>query len=675
MPIDKENLFEEFPPVTKDEWKELVEKDLKGRSFDTLKWKPYENFTVEPFYTDKDLMPLEYLTRPAPGEFPYVRSTGGEDNDWNINEYISENDIKSANKSALDSLNMGAQSLTFVCKIENGGISGVPVQNKEDMSGLLKDIPIDKVPVHFKCGQGASGILALYITEAEQRGLNKKSMRGSVDTDPIGTLIRNGSYPPGEDHSYKELKSVIMYLCRHMPDFKGLTVHGEHFGSSGASITQELAFSLASGVEYVDRLTSMGLTVDQISVHMSFSFSIGSDYFMEIAKLRAARLLWAVIMKQYKPKDRSSARITIEAVTSEWNKTIYDPYTNMLRGTVEAMAATIGGSDTVHVSPLNSAYGAPGDFTRRMARNTLLILKNESYIDRVIDPSAGSYYIENLTDSVAGAAWKLFLGVERAGGIVEALKAGLIQGEIERTGKSKDTDLETGKMTLLGTNRYPNIDEEAPEGLRDRVAPTPLKRSGSTAPDKFDSIESLYEYLLQDGAYLGDVLPGDRTEPELEITPLKPYRGAEAFEELRITTENLIKDSNIGMTVFLLPLGNPVMRGARASFSANFFGCGGFPVLDSRAFNSPEEGVSAAIESGSKIVVICSSDEEYPVIAPEICEKLKSADENIHVIIAGNPKEHIEKLLESGIDDFIHARSNILQILRKYQKVLGIGSK
>ena len=671
MPEDKENLFKEFPPVTPGEWKEQIEKDLKGRSIDTLKWKPYEGFTVEPFYTGEDLDRLTYLTESAPGEFPYVRSTGGADNDWNINEYISDSDVHSANKAALDCLAMGAESLTFLCRIEDNVIAGVPVQNKEDMSALLKDIPIDKVPVHFKCGQGASGILALYITEAERRGLNRKSMRGSIDMDPIGALIQRGSYPAGEDRSYEELKSVITYLHRHMPSFKGLTVHGERFADSGASVTQELAFSLASGVEYLDRLTSMGLTADQIAPRMSFSFSIGSDYFMEIAKLRAARLLWAAIMKQYKPKDESSEQISIETVTSGWNKTVYDPYTNMLRSTVEAMAATIGGSGAVHVSPLDSAFDAPGDFTRRMARNTQLILKSESYLNRVIDPSAGSYYIETLTDSVAGAAWKLFLEVEQSGGMVEALKSGKIQDTVEKTGKSKESDLETGKMSLLGVNRYPNLNEKAPAEIRDKRNSVTLKRFQDAKPEKIDSIESLSEYLSKDGSCLADMLPEQHSEPEFEVKPLTPWRAAEAFEELRITTENLIKDPNVGITVFLLPLGNPAMRTARAGFSANFFGCGGFPVINPGAFDSAEEGIKAALESGSKIVVICSSDKEYPAIAPAICEKLKSADVNIRVIIAGNPREHIDELKESGVDDFIHMRSNMVEILKKYQDVVG----
>ncbi len=623
MPEDKENLFSEFPPVSSEQWKEQIEKDIKGRSLDTLRWKPYEGFTVEPFYTQEDLQQLAYLTDSAPGQFPYTRGTEAGNNEWNINEYISEANIEAANKSALESLRMGAQSLTFVCRSEESGTSGVPIENKADMAALLKDIQIDEVPVHFKCGAAAMAILDLLSSEALNRSISLIDLRGSVDTNPIGELMLSGTYNPSK---FDELKPVISCVSEQMPGFKGLTVHGEIFGDSGASAVQELSFSLASGVEYMDRLTSMGLTPEQIAGHMGFSFSIGSDYFMEIAKLRAARYLWAVLMEQY---GCNEGKMSIETVSSGWNQTVYDPYTNMLRGTVAAMAATIGGSDTVHISPIDSAYEKPGEFTRRMARNTQLILKNESYIDRVIDPSAGSYYIENLTDSLIQAAWELFLEVEKAGGLIEALKSGLIQDRIEETRSSKDEDLETGRATLLGVNRYPDLSEQAPK----------TQLTGTV-----------------------------RDNTKFEIKPLKPYRGAEAFEKLRMATEN----HESGASVFLLPVGNAAMRTARAGFSANFFGCGGFTVIDKGAFDSMEEGIEAAIKSGSGIVVICSSDKEYPDITPAICEKLKAHDSDIHIIIAGNPKEHIEELKQAGVDDFIHVRSNILETLRKYQKAVRV---
>lgn len=623
MPQDKENLFQEFPPVTKDEWKEQIEKDLKGRGFDTLKWKPYEGFAVEPFYTEQDLESLTYLTDSTPGEFPYTRGTKAGSNNWNINEYISEGDAREANKTALEILRMGAQSITFICMTEDSGLSGVRIENKADMSALLNDIPIDQVPVDFKCGAGARAILDLFINEALNRNFNLNDLKGSVDTDPISELMLSGSHNPS---AFDELKSVISRVSKQMHGFKGLCVHGEIFGDSGASAVEELAFSLASGVEYMDRLTSMDLTPDQIAGQMGFSFSIGSDYFMEIAKLRAARLLWAIIMQQYNCNEKS---MSIKTVSSGWNQTVYDSYTNMLRGTVAAMAATIGGSEAVHVSPLDSAYENPGEFTRRMARNTQLILKNESYIDRVIDPSAGSYYIESLTSSISEAAWELFLEVEKAGGIIEALKSGLIQDEIEETRRSKDSDLETGRATLLGVNRYPNLNEQAPT------------------------------VQLADTA---------RDNTEFEIRPLIPYRGAEAFEKLRMTTENYEGNAS----VFLLPVGNPAMRTARGGFAANFFGCGGFTVIDKGAFDSKEEGIEAAIKSGSKIVVICSSDKEYPEITAGICEKLKAADPDIQIIIAGKPKDQADELRQAGVDDFIHVRSNILEILRKYQKTVGI---
>ena len=453
------------------------------------------------------------------------------------------------------------------------GSSGISIQNEEDMSSLLKDIPIEEIPVHFKCGTGASKLLSLYVPEAEKRGISPKALIGSVDTDPIGEFILSGSLP---EDAFGDLKSLIERISGKLPGFTGIKVRGEIFGDSGGSIAQELAYSLSSGVEYIDKLSSMDLTPEQIQRHMAFSYSVGSNYFMEIAKLRAARLLWALILKQY---EIDSPEINIESVSSNWNLSTYDPYTNMLRGTVAAMAATIGGSGSVHIAPLDSAYENPGDFTRRMARNTQLLLKSESYIDRVIDPSAGSYYIENLTDSLAEEAWELFLEVEGAGGIIEALRSGLIQEKIEETRTKKIKTYKQGKPPYSGVNRYPNMNEEVPA---------------------LESIDSL-------------------SNKSHEIRTLKPYRAAEPFEMLRQRTENYTGNKDI----FLLPLGNPAMRTARAGFSANFFGCGGFGVIDRGAFDNRERGIEEAINSGALIVVLCSSDKEYPELAPGDMREVK----------------------------------------------------
>ena len=671
----KEELFKEFPPVSKKEWKEQVVKDLKGKPFDKLIWKTYENINIEPFYTDSDLETLEHQIKSRPGESPFIRGARSSSNDWQINQEINHEDIKLANQLALSSLNSGADSLSFICGIRDERYSGIPIQNKGDIALLLNNIDIRTVPIHFKCGSSSIGILSLYINEAKKRGVNSEDLSGSVDCDPLKDLSLNGSFSQGENNSFNELYALISYLNQSIPNFKGLKVNSSQFHDSGASITQELAFTLSSGVKYLDRLTDMDLTVDQITKQMTFSFSIGSNYFMEIAKLRAARMLWARIIELYKPKKESSNLMSIEVQNSSWNKTQYDPFVNLLRGTVETMAGALGGAGTITVRSFDSEYKTPDEFSLRMSRNTQLVLKNESYLERVADPSAGSYYIESLTNSIAAEAWKLFQEIESNGGFVESLKSGAIQKAIEQTRTSRDMNIATRKDTVLGVNQYPNSTEHILLKIENELMGAKIKKSGNqlNSPDEL-SIEFATEYLSNDEAYVGDLIYQGANDSEIQIETLKPYRGAQVFEELRLATEKHAQDTGHTPVVFLLTIGNPSMRSARASFAANFFGCAGYNIINNIGFDTPEDGAKNAIENNADIVVICSSDNEYPNFTEAITSKLHQINSEIKIIIAGNPTEHIEELQDAGVDDFIHIRSNALEILSKYQKVLGIGA-
>ncbi len=674
-PGHKEKLFKEFPPVSKEEWKEQVVKDLKGKPFDKLIWKTYENIDIDPFYTDSDLKTLEYQIKSRPGESPFIRGASSNNNDWQINQEINHSDIKLASQLALSSLNSGADSLSFICEIRAQGYSGIPIQNKEDIALLLNNIDIKTVPIHFKCGSSSIGILSLYINEAKKRGISSEDLSGSINCDPLKDLSLNGSFSIGKENSFNELKSLISYLDETIPNFKGLKVNSSQFQDAGASITQELAFTLSSGVEYLDRLTDMDLMVDQITKQMMFSFSIGSNYFMEIAKLRAARMLWATIIEQYKPKKESSKLMSIEVQNSSWNKTQYDPFVNLLRGTVETMAGALGGAGTITVRSFDSEYKTPDEFSLRMSRNTQLVLKNESYLERVVDPSAGSFYIESLTNSIAKEAWKLLQDIEGNGGFVESLKSGAIQKAIEQTRTSRDMNIATRKDTVLGVNQYPNSTEHILSSIKEHLPGIKIEESKNkiNIQDKL-SIEFATEYLSNDGAYVGDLIYQEANNSEIRIEPLKPYRGAQVFEELRLATEKHAQDTGHTPVVFLLTIGNPSMRSARASFAANFFGCAGYNIINNIGFDTPEDGVNNAIENNADIVVICSSDNEYPNFTETITSKLHQINSEIKIIIAGNPTECIEELQNAGVDDFIHIRSNALGILSKYQKVLGIGA-
>jgi methylmalonyl-CoA mutase len=376
--------------------------------------------------------------------------------------------------------------------------------------------------------------------------------------------------------------------------------------------------------EYITHLTDNGINADDALNSVIFSMASGSNYFFEIAKFRALRMLWANIATQYQPKNEISKTTFITASTSIWNKTLYDPQVNILRSTTETMSAVLGSIDAYSVNSYNSTYALSDDFSRRIAQNIQLILREESYLDKVADPAAGSYYIEYITDAIAKAAWEEFKKVNAKGDFINAITTCYIKEKISATRQERDMDIALRKKTILGTNQYPNFDERM--------------------LDKIQTSEN-----------------DSKTEKYLEI-----YRGAEAFEELRLQVEIGEKETGKRPNVFLFTIGNLTMRLARASFVKNFFGCAGYNIIDNSGFENIEIGVKQAISLSSDIVVICSSDEEYETFAPEITEKIKKSNPDIKVIVAGYPKELVEKLKIVGVNDFVHVKTNVLEMLNKY---------
>jgi methylmalonyl-CoA mutase len=418
-------------------------------------------------------------------------------------------------------------------------------------------------------------------------------------------------------------------------------------------MVQELGFALASGTEYLTLAVKAGIPIDDVAQRMMFSFGVGSNYFMEIARLRAARLLWAKIIEQYKPQNETSMQMWIHCNTSAWNKTLFDPYVNLLRTTTEAMSAIIGGTQSLSILPFDTFYKDPDEFSNRLARNQQIILKEEVYLDKVVDPAAGSYYIENLTQLIAEAAWKVFLQVEEKGGMVEAVKAGFVQDMVEKSAGERLDDIANRRIIQLGTNQHPNPAEQMLEKIH---------------------------FAEEDEMMEEEIYADDDTEVEEEDDDDAPttykklalFGGSDAFDQLRLATEQFVAEGNKKPAVFLLNIGNLAMRKARAMFTTNFFGCAGYEILDNMGFNTVDAGVKAAIDSKAEVVVICSSDEEYASIGPEICQKLKAANKELILVVAGYPKEILDTLKQAGADEFIHVRSNLLETLETFQEKLGI---
>ena len=616
------NLFEEFPPVSTQQWMDKVTADLKGADFNRkLVWKTNEGIDVQPFYRAENLESLDYLNN-LPGEFPYVRGTKKNNNEWLVRQSIVVKDFAEANKKALNYLMRGVDSLAFVF---NGGELTVA-----DLDVLLKGICLTAVEVNFVgcCSIKATEAFVEYVKKG---GWDPKEVRASVEFDPFGKFALTGILRNGAGHVIENAIKLISSTSE-LTKFKTLAVNGKNFGNAGSSIVQELAYSLALGAEYLTALTEKGADVDAVAKKMKFNFSVSANYFIEIAKLRAARMLWAQIVKAYGPKSDCSAKMTIHAETGSWNKTVYDAYVNMLRTQTEAMSASLGGADSITVLPFNAAYEESNEFSDRIARNQQLLLKEESHFSKIADPAAGSYYIEELTASVADQAWKLFLEVQEKGGFLAALREGFIQAEIKKMAAKRDNNIATRRENLLGVNQFPNFTE---------------KIEGEVCSSVFAVTN-----LTAEGA---------------EIETLKPYRGAQAFEALRYKTDVYAK-TNKRPLAFMLTIGNLAMRKARAQFACNFFAVAGFDVLDNNGFKTVEEGVEAAQKAGAQIVVICSSDDEYAELAPAAFEAI--AGKAIFVV-AGAPA-CTDELKAKGIANFINVKSNLLTELKAYQSTLGI---
>ncbi|MFR9503276.1 MAG: methylmalonyl-CoA mutase family protein [Rikenellaceae bacterium] len=612
---NQERLFAEFPEVSTATWEEVINKDLKGADYARkLVWRTAEGFNVRPYYRAEDLAGIEFLGSKA-GEFPFVRGIGKK-NKWRVHQSVVVNCVAEASAEALDILKKGVDSVGFV-------LSGELTASELDT--LLAGIDLTATEVVFN-GKSLAKTANLLLDKLDAMDIDKKHVRVSFGIDPIvKDLSLSGAYCCGGDG--QECFEVVAALIARSAEYKHMrlfTVNAHNFGNSGATIVEELAFALSAGHDYLVKFTEMGLPIDTVARKIRFSLSVSANYFMEIAKIRAARLLWSNIVMAYSPSRTCPCKMYIHAVTSSWNQTAYDPYVNMLRGTTEAMSAAIAGVQSLEVLPFNASFETPDEFSKRIARNAELLLKHESHFDQVVDPAGGSYYIENLTKSIATEAWSKFTALEEQGGYVAAFNAGSVVETVKASAAAKDKNIATRREILLGANQYPNFTEVASEDM----CACAVARECS------------------------------------DENRLTPYRGSMAFESMRLGVDRSEKEPQ----AFMLTCGNLSMARARSQFACNFFACAGIRVVDNTYFSSVEEGVDAAKAAGAQIVVICSSDDDYATLAPKAKELL--ADKAI-LVVAGAPACTPE-LEAQGISNFISVKSNVLETLKSYLKAMNI---
>ncbi len=674
------------------DWKSQVEADLNGEPFDkSLVTRTYEGINLQPLYTSNDIKDLPQINN-YPGFENFLRGSktyGYTGHDWEIAEEYTQALPEDLNEALRSDLQRGLNSINILLdnptmlgldadqsKAGEVGKNGLSISGVKKMHVLFKDIDLRDRPININCGFSSLPFTALFKAYTDELRISLMNIKGSIISDPYDYLVLYGKLPISLTQIFDEIAISTELIIKSNSPIKTIGVSGLSYHNAGASAVQELAFSLATGVDYLNKMTDRRLKINDIAKRMKFTFGVGSFYFMEVAKLRAARMLWSKILEAYEASEENR-KMFIHAKTSNINQTYLDPYVNMLRTTTEAFSAIVGGVDSLHTNPFDESFNQSDDFSKRIARNTQIILKEESHLDQVIDPAGGSFFVEKLTDDIAKAAWKLFQQIDEMGGMLKSIQSGYIQDEIEKMADAKKKDFAKRKTVLVGTNKYANTKEKmmgitpidynsiyvkrvdytrkykmAKDG--DEREEIIKKLEENSDPVSYDLIENAIEAYL-DGATFGEVSKSIRATSDrgISVKPLKQFRLAEEFEELRIASNSFKLKSGSKPKIFLATMGPIKQYKARADFSSAFFEVGGFDIVYPKGFTNTNDAVKAAIKSKAQAVVICSTDDNYLNLVPPIVKGIKEKSKDTTVILAGYPKDQIEEHKKSGIDDFI----------------------
>jgi len=677
---EKKALFDIFPASSRQEWRELVDQDISGSDFEKkLVWKTDEGFSVQPAYFRDDMQGIEHADF-HPGEAPFVRSTSilhDKSQPWRITQYTDTSSPERANEEIRKGVKNGQTGVALCCDMTARhlfagpdalawkGNEGLAIHELKDMLAVLRDIPVKDIAVEIHAGLSSPVLLAMSF--AADVPITHSNF------DPFSYLVQHGSLPFSMDRAMHLAAESIKYNERNNGKATVLSVSGECFHDGGANIVQELAFTLSAGVEYLARLQKFGINVDDVARSLRFTFPVGTNFFMEIAKLRAARMLWAKILYHFEVDEEHSLAMRIHARTSRWYQSVYDPWVNMLRGTVESMAAAIGGADSQYTAAFDEFAGDTGEMAKRVARNVQIILQEEAQLKQVMDPAAGSYYVETLTQAIAKESWTLFREVERHGGFLQALREGFIQDGVLNMAENKRRRISTRREILIGTNQYPRIGEKRlpariDTGMPSNTMPVEFETTlPSIEPDSECVLDNI-ERAFRNGETLGTVNRALRSTPTDRVRRIPAFRAAERFEHIRMIVEGCERRPK----VFLATYGPAFHRRARATFASGFFGVAGMDIIDNPGFDTAEEAAEAALAAQTDILVACSDDESYPALLPRLINAVKNRGGSMLFVVAGYPKDAIETLQVAGVEDFVHVRSDVGATLTHFLEKLGL---
>jgi len=707
-----EPLFGDFPPASSEEWRIAAEKLLKGVPFGKkLISRTYEGIDLQPLFTPADISG-EGADSQFPG-FPDFRRggqvLGRAGKTWEVAQEISypthgeygaalRHDLERGQTAVYLPLDMAVRAGLDPDQSdsEHVGKGGVSISSLDELAEALEGVDLSRYPLYVEAGQSGPIFLAMVSALLAHRGKSAGAIRGSAGVDPLGTLVRDGILPTSLDGAYDEMFCATRWAVHHAPDVRTIAVFSSPYHNAGANAVQELAFSIGTAVEYIRAMLDRGMTIHDIARRVWFTFSIGTNVFMEIARLRAARILWSNVVEAFGGNEEDQVML-IHTRTSGFALAQVDPYVNMLRTTTEAFAAAVGGADSVHVAPFDEIFRTPDEFSRRIARNSQLILKGEAHVDSVVDPAGGSWYVEWLTDALARKGWALFQDIETRGGMAQAVKGGYAQGLVESTAADRREGSEQRRDSIVGVSVYANA-AETPLDARPVDREDLHRRRSNTLKDLKESrdhgmetavrgcLARLHESAPADvlasiidaassGSTVGEIAGAWRSarrDQPATARRLIERRQSEAYEELRGAMSGFVERTGSRVRVFLAAMGPVAQHKARADFSAGFFAAGGYDVLASGGFDTPERAAQAAAVSGSPIVVLCSADDTYPAIVPPFCALLRAARPDVTIMLAGYPADHVENFRKAGIDEFVHVRANVVEVLRSLAKRIGV---
>lgn len=707
-----------FPKKTLDDWRELAVKERKGKSLDELNWETPEGITVKPLYSAEDLENVTHLDS-LPGMAPFVRgpkATMYAGRPWTVRQYAGFSTAEESNAFYRKNLEAGQTGLSvaFDLATHRGydsdhprvvgdvGKAGVAIDSVEDMKILFKGIPLDRMSVSMTMNGAVLPVMAMFIVAAKEQGVGVEQLAGTLQNDILKEfMVRNTYiYPPAP--SMRIVSDIIAYTSTHMPRFNSISISGYHMQEAGATCSQELAYTIADGIEYVRTAISSGLDVDAFAPRVSFFFGIGMNFFMEVAKLRAARLLWSSLMQEnFSPKDQRSLMLRTHCQTSGVSLTAHDPYNNIMRTTIEAMAATLGGTQSLHTNSFDEALALPTEFSAHIARNTQLVLKEETGITRVVDPLAGSYYVESLTDSLVREARKLIDEVEEMGGMTKAVESGMPKMRIEEASVLRQARIDRGEEIIVGVNKYqlaeqPQVDildidnTAVREAQVSRLVDIRKNRSAAdcsralealtkAAEDGSENLLELAVHAAQARATVGEI--SDALEKvysrhravshSISGVYKSAYEGDEEFMSVQQEVENFAQSAGRRPRMLVCKLGQDGHdRGAKAIATA--FADIGFDVDIGPLFQTPEEAVREAIENDVHVIGISSQAAGHKTLVPQVIEGLKQQGIEDIIVICGGvipPQDH-DELKEQGVAAIYGPGTNILQSAREVLEII-----